>query len=126
MSCNDSVIDWLLDDSNPAVAFRIQTELLQRTADRAPVAAWVSTLLPRDWQQTRGQWYRCHLTAVAECGLRQRNREVEQGRSGCALLTAEYDSSCADFAGEVNDQTWVSRRCRVTARAGRHGNTPTS
>ena len=97
MSCNDSVIDWLLEDSNPAVAYRTETELLQRTADRAPVVAWVSTFLPGDWRQTRGLWYRYHLTALAECGLCKEDIEVEQGQSGCDLLTAEYDSSCADF-----------------------------
>ncbi len=68
MEKND-VIQWLLEDENPAVKYRTQTELLGETADKALVVSWVNGFLPTDWQERTGLWYTYYLTAFAECGL---------------------------------------------------------
>ena len=46
---DNSVIQWLLEDSNPAVKYRTQTELLGEATDKSLVIAWVNDFLPSDW-----------------------------------------------------------------------------
>lgn len=65
----NDVIQWLLEDENPAVKYRTQTELLGETADKALVVSWVNGFLPTDWQERTGLWYTYYLTALAECEL---------------------------------------------------------
>ena len=43
---NNAVIQWLLDNDNPAVKYRTQTEILGEAADKEPVIAWVNNFLP--------------------------------------------------------------------------------
>ena len=65
----DSVIQWLLEDNNPAVKYRTINEILGETADREPVIAWLNKSLPEDWTERKGLWSVYYLTAFAECGL---------------------------------------------------------
>ena len=64
-----SVIQWLLEDNNPAVKYRTITEILGETADKEPVIAWLNKSLPDDRTERKGLWSVYYLTAFAECGL---------------------------------------------------------
>jgi hypothetical protein len=66
---NNAVIQWLLDNDNPAVKYRTQTEILGEAADKEPVIAWVDNFLPADWKEREGLWSTYYLTTIAECGL---------------------------------------------------------
>ncbi len=66
---NNAVIQWLLDNDNPAVKYRTQTEILGEVADKEPVIAWVNNFLPADWKEREGLWSTYYLTTIAECGL---------------------------------------------------------
>jgi len=65
----DMTINWLLEDNNPAVKYRTQTELLGLSADKSDVKTWILDKLPENWFDTKGLWYRYFETAIAECGL---------------------------------------------------------
>ena len=43
------VMNWLLEDSNPAVKYRTQTELLGQDGDKELVANWIFSKIPQDW-----------------------------------------------------------------------------
>ncbi|MDR1693006.1 MAG: hypothetical protein LBR72_06565 [Oscillospiraceae bacterium] len=88
---DDPVLRWLLEDGNPAVKYRTQTELLGETADKAPVIAWVQSFLPPDWRERTGLWGTYYLTAIAECGLTK--EEIPLG----AVKLEPFEASCADF-----------------------------
>jgi len=66
---NSKVISWLLEEENPAVAYRTQTEILSETADPEPVRMQLAKLLPENWTETKGLWLIYHITAIAESGL---------------------------------------------------------
>lgn len=38
---NEKNIDWLLEDNNPAIKYRTQTELLGKTVDNTEAKAWI-------------------------------------------------------------------------------------
>ena len=63
------VIEWLLEDNNPAVKYRTLTEILGEPADKKPVIAWLHNALPADWIERKGLWSAYYLTACAESGL---------------------------------------------------------
>lgn len=65
----NDIVNWLLEDDNPAVKYRIQTEILGEKADKDPIIAWVNRFLPADWRERTGLWATYYLTAIAECGL---------------------------------------------------------
>lgn len=65
-----NLIDWLLEDNNPAISYRTKVELLGEPADKQPVIDWISGKLPTDWRETKGLWYIYYLTAISECGLK--------------------------------------------------------
>ena len=65
----NDVINWLSEDNNPAVKYRVQIEMLGERAAKEPVIAWVKDFLPADWQEQTGPWSTYYLTAIAECGL---------------------------------------------------------
>ena len=66
---NFEVINWLLEDNNPAVKYRTQTELLDETSDISLVKQWINSKIPTNWFNTKGLWYVYYVTALAECGL---------------------------------------------------------
>jgi hypothetical protein len=65
----NTVMQWLLEDNNPAVKYRTMTEILGESADKEPVIAWLNKSLPDDWTERKGLWSVYYLTAFAECGL---------------------------------------------------------
>ncbi|HCA30065.1 MAG TPA: hypothetical protein DEP23_11105 [Ruminococcaceae bacterium] len=67
---SNDVINWLLEDNNPAMKYRTMTEILGESADKEPVIAWLNKSLPDDWMERKGLWSVYYLTAFAECGLR--------------------------------------------------------
>ena len=69
MNGDNAVLQWLLEDYNPAVKYRTQTELFGETADKSPVVAWVNDFLLADWMKREGLWSVYYLNAFAECGL---------------------------------------------------------
>jgi hypothetical protein len=66
---NSAAINWLLEDSNPAVKYRTHTEILGQPADKAEAAAWLNKFLPDNWRERTGLWSVYYLNAFAECGL---------------------------------------------------------
>jgi hypothetical protein len=63
---NESVISWLLEEDNPAIQYRTQTELLNQKVSNAKVKEWIFSKLPTDWYNTKGLWYNYYVTALAE------------------------------------------------------------
>lgn len=86
-------LDWLLAEGNPAVRYRVRTELLGQAADRGEAREWIFRLLPPGWEETKGLWYTYYLTALAECGLRAGDLSPAQLRPALARL-ADFDGGC--------------------------------
>jgi hypothetical protein len=38
---SQNIVDWLLEENNPAVRYRTQTELLGELSDKQPVLDWL-------------------------------------------------------------------------------------
>ena len=91
------VIAWLLEDDNPAVKYRTQTELLGKTADKSPVIAWVNDFLPADWIEREGLWSVYYLNTFAECGLTF--KDVPLGKEKAIHFGSNYrfEHSCGDY-----------------------------
>ena len=92
----NSALQWLLEDGNPAVQYRARTELLREGGDKSAVIAYIGGKLPPDWQDTKGLWYTCWLTAIAECGLRHEDVPFDADRA-VQLCADGFQSGCADF-----------------------------
>jgi hypothetical protein len=75
------IIDWLLEEDNPAVRYRAATDLLGEKADISPVVDWVRSFLPDDWQNAKGLWYIYYLTALAECGLTKQIISIDKDKA---------------------------------------------
>lgn len=87
---NENIIDWLLEENNPAVAYRTRTEILGETADAFVSKEWIYSKLPQDFTETKGLWYTYYITALAECGLTCKDLD----------FTPTFDNfeyGCADF-----------------------------
>lgn len=87
------VLDWLLEDNNPAVKFRTKTELLEQEGDKTPVVEWIFSKTPCDWIETKGLWFVYYMTAFAECGLSYEDIPNEAIDRAFKV----QDSGCADF-----------------------------
>ena len=93
-----STIDWLLEDNNPAIKYRTQTELLGEKSNKKLISYWINNHLPTDWREAKGLWRTYYLTAIAECGLSlddmnldENNVLLMQGGNGTV------DNNCGDF-----------------------------
>lgn len=93
----DMVIDWLLEDENPAVKYRTQTELLGLLPDKSGVKSWIFGKLPDGWFNTKGLWYRYYVAAIAECGLSNNDVPDEQLEKAFFELDTMFDCGCGDF-----------------------------
>ena len=93
----DSIINWLLENDNPAVQYRTKTEILCEQADKQKVIDWVNKLLPTDWQNTKGLWYTYYLTSIAECGLTYNDILIEKDRALNHYSESSFDFGCGDF-----------------------------
>jgi hypothetical protein len=69
MDINNSVMEWLLQDDNPAIQYRTRTELLNEKTDNSKAVDWIRSILPADWKNTKGLWLTYFYNAIAECGI---------------------------------------------------------
>jgi hypothetical protein len=84
MKRNDTVINWLQEDNNPAVKYRTLTELLGKPKMSDEVTRTreqVLNTLPQARDQTwmvdlKGLWLTYNLLALAECGLTKEDIDV--------------------------------------------------
>lgn len=91
------IINWLLEDNNPAVKYRTQTELLGQTADITDVKTWIFAKLPQDWFEAKGLWYTYYITALAECGLNKNDIPLEYLTRALDNIENNFEYGCADF-----------------------------
>lgn len=91
------IINWLLEDDNPAVKYRTQTEILGKRGDRSSVKPWVLGNFPENWQQTNGLWYRYYITALAECGLTYQEIPSEMLEKAFASLMRSLNMAAVIF-----------------------------
>ena len=93
----NTVLQWLLEDENPAIKYRTQTEILGETADKKPVVDWVNNFLPDNWREREGLWYTYYLNTIAECGLTfedvlfDREKAIDFGK------VYQFEHSCGDY-----------------------------
>jgi hypothetical protein len=96
MKLNDTIINWLLEESNPAVSYRTKTEILNVTADKTPVINWINTKLPENWQDINGLWHIYWITALAECGLKRDDILIDVNNL-FKQFGSKLEFSCGDF-----------------------------
>lgn len=94
---NNEVINWLLEDDNPAVKYRTQTEILDQNCDKASVVSWIFNRLPENWYETNGLWYTYYITALAECGLNCNDINPEYIKKAFYGFNSVFDCNCGDF-----------------------------
>lgn len=94
---DNPVIAWLIEDDNPAVAYRTRTEILGEKADKTPVIEWIIGVLPDDWQDIKGLWSIYWLTAIAESGLSFQDIPMESTRVASFYEENHFDCACGDF-----------------------------
>src|SRR5574344_3047694 len=93
----DALYKWLLEDSNPAIKYRTQKELLNQNVDNEAVKKWILDKVPASWYETNGLWYRYYVAALAECGLSKQDVELEKFSKAFDELNNKFEWSCADF-----------------------------
>ena len=91
------LIGWLLEDGNPAVRYRTQTEILHQAGDKESVKNWIFAHVPANWHQAKGLWYRYYITAFAECGLTREDLPYETLEEAFAALEKGFECGCGDF-----------------------------
>lgn len=91
------LINWLLEEDNPAVRYRTQTEILNLPGNKSTVIKWIFTSLPQNWHETSGLWYVYYLTALAECGLSRTDIRADQLAKAFEMLEGDFSCGCADF-----------------------------
>lgn len=92
-----TVLDWLLEDNNPAVQYRTKIELLDEKADKQIVVNWINKFLPVDWKNTNGLWFQYYLTAIAECGLTHQDIQIDKDKSLNLITNKSFGFGCGDF-----------------------------
>ena len=92
-----TVIQWLLEDDNPAVKYRTQTEILCQTAGKEAVITWLKAFLPLDWTERRGLWFIYYITAFAECGLSYTDIPLDKKAIVGSGDNHPFECGCADF-----------------------------
>lgn len=91
------VLDWLLEDNNPAVQYRTKVELLNEKADKQRVIDWINKFLPVDWENTNGLWFQYYLTAIAECGLTYQDIKINKDKALNFIMDKSFEFGCGDF-----------------------------
>jgi hypothetical protein len=94
---DSNTLAWLTEDSNPAVKYRIQTELLGQSSDKAPVVKWLTDFLPGKWEDTNGLWFRYTVNAFSECGLHYSDIPMEQEKIIGFGDAFPFEHGCADY-----------------------------
>jgi len=93
----DTVIDWLLEETNPAVAYRTRSELLGEKADSEKAIQWTKNVLPDGWQDVNGLWSTYYYNAIAECGLTRADIEINKNKAIAPYKAEAFDYGCGDF-----------------------------
>lgn len=88
---------WLLEDDNPAVKYRTQTEILGETSDKEPVIAWINNFLPSDWKERDGLWSIYYLTAIAESGLTFEDVPLDKEKAINFGNKYPFEHGCGDY-----------------------------
>lgn len=91
------ILNWLLEDSNPAVKYRTQTEILNQPGNKESVVSWLEDKLPTNWVETKGLWFSYYIVAFAECGLTYEDVPNKAIAKALALFDEKLDCGCADF-----------------------------
>lgn len=91
------LMNWLLEDSNPAVKWRTQTELMGEMGDKESVVQWIFNKIPDNWLDTKGLRFHYYITALAECGLSYEDTPKEAIVKAFAIYDEGIDCGCADF-----------------------------
>ena len=94
---NNDVIKWLLEENNPAIKYRTQTEILGEKADKESVIAWVNEFLPADWKEREGLWSVYYLTPLAECGLFFDDVSIDKEKAIHFGDDYRFEHSCGDY-----------------------------
>ena len=106
----DELYEWLLEDSNPAVKYRTQKELLSQNADKTAVVNWILEKIPTAWYETNGLWYRYYIVALAECGLSKEDIELQYFTKAFDELNKKFDLSPLDDTFELNANKYMVDR----------------
>ena len=91
------MLNWLLEESNPVIRYRTQTELLHTTGDKHAAREWLLSSLPKDWQERTGMWAMYYLTAFAECGLTAVDIPLDTVRILGSRNAVPFEHGCADY-----------------------------
>ncbi len=94
---NNEVIEWLLQDKNPGVKYRTQTEIIGVAGDKDQVKEWIFGKLPKDWYETKGLWYGYYITALAEVGLSKEDVPYEYIERALYHVENDFTCACSDF-----------------------------
>lgn len=94
---DSSILNWLLEDDNPAVKYRAQNEILGWSADKMPVIAWLNDFLPADWTECEGLWSTYYLNTYAECGLTFEDVPLDKEKIIHFGNTYKFEHSCGDY-----------------------------
>ena len=94
---DNAVVNWLLEDDNPAVKYRTKTEILGEMADKAPVIAWLNDFLPSDWKECEGLWSVYYLTTIAESGLSFEDVPLDKEKAIHFGSDYRFEHSCGDY-----------------------------
>ena len=93
----DSVIEWLLEESNPAVRYRTQTEILGQPGDKKPIMQWLDKNTPADLQERKQGIFRHYLAAVSECGLSYKDIKWKKEKMIRYGENIRFDQGCGDY-----------------------------
>ena len=94
---NSDVINWLLENDNPAVKYRTERELLDISSDISQSKDWIFSKLPIKWHEAKGLWYIYYITALAECGLSYLDIPDDYLTRAFEYVDLEFEFGCADF-----------------------------
>ena len=94
---NNDIINWLLEENNPAIVYRTRTEILDEKADITASKEWIFGKLPENWHEQSGLWYIYYITALAECGLKYGDIAPKCLKKAFDGLDSVFDGGCGDF-----------------------------
>ena len=97
MDRNNTVINWLLEDANPAIKYRCLKELLGEETSSQDVVTYVNSFLPKGWEETKGLWFTYYLNAIAECGLTSEDISIPKEKALLLIENETFDFGCGDF-----------------------------
>jgi len=97
MDRNNAAVNWLLEDSNPAIKYRSLKELFGEKANNQDVVTYVNSFLPKGWKETKGLWFTYYLNAIAECGLTGEDMSIPKGKALLLIENEAFGFGCGDF-----------------------------